>query len=714
MLQERTIGLHDGGTSFLPAAAPIAMPQQSLWDRRGRALALKERPRRLLLRRIAVIGATAVMTVVAAREMYEVLEVGGLTVPESLVLAIFVLLFAWVAMAFVSNVIGFAAVLGGANKALGIDADSALPSLRSRTALLLPTYNENVNHVFARLQAICESVAATGQSHCFDFFILSDSTDPRIWIAEEIAFCRLREKLRADNIFYRHRKENTARKAGNIADWVTNFGAAYDHMIILDADSLMTGDAIVRLAGAMEHNPAAGLIQTLPVLVNGNTLFARMQQFAGRLYGPLVARGIAWWHGSEGNYWGHNAVIRVEAFASQAGLPTLRGRKPFGGDILSHDFVEAALLRRGGWGVYMAPSLEGSFEESPPTVLDYALRDRRWCQGNLQHASVLFARGLHWMSRMHLMVGIGSYITAPLWLSFLLLGIVISLQARFVRPEYFPSGATLFPQWPAQDPVRAAWVFAGTMALLLIPKLLGFIAAAVGRSSRFGMGGALRGFCSVVFEVLLSALVAPVMMVEQAKAILEILAGRDAGWQPQTRSDGSVPFAQLAWRYKGPTLLGVLMSIAAYAISWPLLLWMSPVIAGLLLAIPLAALTGSPSVGRRLRAAGLLWTQDERRPPAILLRANEIAAAEAAPPAENPFVALAREPRILDQHYAALKPETGRVKGRPNENLVIAIARMADFDSIREASDALSDSEVRAVLNDRRALATMMSKAAEI
>ncbi len=265
-------------------------------------------------------------------------------------------------------------------------------------------------------------------------------------------------------LFYRRRPLNTERKAGNIADWVRRWGGAYPQFLILDADSVMTGDSLVRLAAAMAAHPAVGLIQTLPTIANGNSLFARMQQFAGRVYGPVIAHGIAWWHGAEGNYWGHNAMIRTAAFAGQAGLPTLRGRKPFGGHILSHDFVEAALMRRGGWAVHMVPGLPGSYEESPPSLPDLAVRDRRWCQGNLQHIAVLPTRGLHWVSRMHLLTGIGSYITAPMWLLFILVGILISLQSRFIRPDYFPNGKALFPTWPIIDPERAKWVFIGTMA----------------------------------------------------------------------------------------------------------------------------------------------------------------------------------------------------------------------------------------------------------
>jgi membrane glycosyltransferase len=214
-----------------------------------------------------------------------------------------------------SSLAGFWVLLFRSRDPLGIDGAAALPGIRSSSAMLLPTYNEDPDRIFARLRAICEAVEETGCAAHFDWFVLSDTTDPAIWIAEENAFLKLRHELAGARIFYRHRPENTARKSGNIEDWVKRFGTAYDCMLILDADSLMSGDTIVRLAGAMEQHPSVGLIQTLPIVVNARTRFARLQQFAGRLYGPLIAAGIAWWHGAEGNYWGHNAIIRVEAFA---------------------------------------------------------------------------------------------------------------------------------------------------------------------------------------------------------------------------------------------------------------------------------------------------------------------------------------------------------------------------------------------------------------
>ncbi len=434
----------------------------------------------MALRRAFIFVGTAAMTAAGCYEMYEVVQVGGVTILEWMVLGLFVLLFAWVAFSFMSALAGFAVLLFRAKDPLGIDPTAPLPAIGSRNAMLLPTYNEDPHRIMARLRAMYESVDGSGRNASFDWFVLSDTTDPSIWIAEEKCFLQLRRDLGVSNVYYRHRPQNTARKSGNIEDWIKRFGAAYDHMIILDADSLMTGDTIVRLASAIETHPAVALIQTLPIVVNARTLFARLQQFSGRLYGPVIAAGIAWWHGSEG---------------------------------------EAALMRRAGWEIRMVPALGGSFEECPPSLLDFAARDRRWCQGNLQHLAVLPARGLHWVSRLHLLTGIGSYLTAPLWLLFLVFGILISLQAQFVRPEYFPKGFSLFPTWPAQDPILAAWVFVGTMGLLIVPKLLAWLLLVTQGFNRRQFGGALRVLVGFVIETFLSGLIAPVMMIFQSRAV---------------------------------------------------------------------------------------------------------------------------------------------------------------------------------------------------
>jgi membrane glycosyltransferase len=569
----------------------------------------------------------------------------------------------------------------------------------------MPTYNEQPARIMAGLQAIHESLTEVGAAERFDIFILSDTTDPNIWVEEEAAFLALRAAAGPQaRIFYRHRKENIARKAGNIADWVTRWGGAYPHFLILDADSVMEAGTLIQLVEMMDAHADVGLIQTLPVITGGTTLFARMQQFAGRVYGPLIAHGIAWWHGSEGNYWGHNALIRTQAFAEQAGLPELPGRKPFGGHILSHDFVEAALIRRGGWAVHMLPALRGSYEEGPPSLTDLSIRDRRWCQGNLQHAAVLPARGLHWISRLHLLTGIGSYITAPLWLLFLLAGILIALQARFVLPDYFPAGRSLFPQWPVIDPVRAMWVFIGTMGLLLAPKLLGALAVMARRQDRRGCGGVLRLLLSVVIETIIAGLIAPVVMLTQTTDVAAILLGRDSGWNAQRRDDGSIPLSVTARQYRRHTLMGVLIGAAAWAVSPYLALWMLPVVLGLALAIPLAALTGRRDAGLALRRWGLLRTPEEVRPPAVLARAASLFAARATTEAAPGIERLLDDAALMQAHRRMLPPPRRPGIDPLDVSLLVATAKLQEAASLELAWAGMSQDERRACLLDGTAL----------
>jgi membrane glycosyltransferase len=679
---------------FLPPESPLAMTKQPLGPFQRRQDNRKAALGSVALRRACIFTGTAAMTIAGCYEMYEVLSVGGVTTLEWVVLFLFVLLFAWIAFSFMSALAGFVVLLFRIKDPLGVDPDALLPSIGSKNAMLLPTYNEDPYRIMARLRAMYESIDQSGYGSGFDWFVLSDTTNPPVWIAEEKAFLQLRQALGANNIFYRHRPENSARKSGNIEDWIKRFGAGYEHMIILDADSLMTGDTIVRLVSAMETHPGVALIQTLPVVVNAKTVFARLQQFSGRLYGPLIAAGIAWWHGSEGNYWGHNAIIRVCAFAQDAGLPELQGRKPFGGHILSHDFVEAALMRRAGWAIRMVPTLGGSFEECPPSLLDFAARDRRWCQGNLQHLAVLPARGLHWVSRLHLLTGIGSYLTAPLWLLFLVFGILISLQAQFVRPEYFPKGFSLFPKWPAQDPILAAWVFVGTMGLLILPKFLAYLLLLTQTRNRKQFGGGLLVFAGVMVETFLSGLIAPVMMIFQSSAVGEILLGRDAGWQVQRRDDGTWPIRDLIRKYAAPTVFGAGMAASAFAVSLPLLLWMAPVIVGLLLSVPIAMLSsriGDPH-------SRLFRTPEQAASPQVLLRANELAVASGET-VECSLLALRNDDRLLDAHLKNLPADRPRNRGQINPQLAIARAKIEDAETFDEAVGYLTAPEIFAVLN---------------
>ncbi|MFT9442162.1 MAG: glucans biosynthesis glucosyltransferase MdoH [Acetobacter papayae] len=707
-------------TSFhaLPPEAPLAMPVQDLHarpDREGRGRRPATSPRSIALRRLAVIGSALLMTAYGAWRTHKVMDDGGgMSTLGVIMLVLFVALFMWIALAFTSSVAGFCSLVLRGGLGLGISRSGPLPRLERRTALLLPTYNEPPERVMAGLKAIYTSLEQTGQLAAFDLFILSDTTNPDVWVQEEAAFLALRASTGGtQRIFYRRRHANTERKAGNVGDWVRRFGGAYDHMVTLDADSVMSGDTLVRMAAAMERNPGVGLIQTLPVIVGGTTLFARMQQFAGRVYGPVIAYGIAWWHGAEGNYWGHNAIIRTRAFASQAGLPHVPGKPPFGGHILSHDFVEAALMRRGGWAIHMVPALDGSYEESPPTLTDVAIRDRRWCQGNLQHVKVLPTRGLHWISRMHMVVGIGAYVTSPLWLVFLLTGILISLQAHFQRPEYFGDTKTLYPHWPHVDPVQAKYVFIGTMLVLLAPKMLAYVALVLDPAARRGCGGAVRAAFSVLAETLIGGLVAPIAMLIQTSGVLSILSGHDSGWNTQRRDDGGIPLMDIVRQYGRFTLFGLALGAGAWVVSPSLFFWMMPVLLGLVFSIPLVALTSSRAVGLDFRRAGLLLVPEETAPPPVLnllekAQSDEQAQENTCPALPDDGVKALRADATLARAHLAMLPPPRKAGDAINPDQLVGLVKLGEAATLTNALRVLSPKEKAAVLGTAQGVETIL------
>jgi membrane glycosyltransferase len=568
---------------------------------------------------VAIFGLTIIVTAMLGREMFLVLSVSSIAPLQLSLLIAFTINVLLIVFPFVTALAGFIQLWCGHNpSAIEILPYSAEVKLTSRTALLIPIYNECPPGVFARVQAMYESLSKLNTIKHFDIFILSDSTLRSTQQEEEAEFAALERRIGdSTHLFYRHRAHNVGRKAGNIMDFCRNWGPSYDFMVTLDADSLMAGETLVQLATTMESHSEAGLIQTVPILVNGDTVFARMQQFVSRVHGPVVAAGLAYWHRGDGNYWGHNAIIRTTAFIQHAGLPTLSGHPPFGGHILSHDFVEAALMRRAGWKLYLATDLGGSYEECPATLVDFAARDRRWCQGNLQHSRVVAAKGLYWVSRLHLALGIMSYLASPIWLVFLLLGITLVSQLEFLNSDLY-AGRSMW------DTNRAVWLFICVMSILVTPKLLGFLLLLRHCSTARCCGGAIPAALSVVFETVTSALIAPVMMLMQSDAVLGILTGQDVGWCSQARQGSKIPMRVIMRRHASQTILGLLFAIEAVLISPAFFAWVSPLILGMVLSIPLSAASGARCVGSRLRRLGLLVTPEEVECPAILRRANEL------------------------------------------------------------------------------------------
>lgn len=572
-------------------------------------------------RRVLLLLIAATTTYFGGDMMLHILSANGLTELEVGIVVLFTITFAWIAMAFWTAVAGFLIQLFGLDPlSLGrgrcrapVDAP-----LVTRTAVIMPIYNEPPERVIAGLEVTFRDLQQTGEGAAFDFYVLSDTTDAQIATAEEEAVAALQQRLGNRHVYYRRRPRNEGRKAGNIAEFCCRWGAHYDYMIVLDADSLMTGTALTDLARAMQANPDAGIIQTVPIPVRQHTFFGRYLQFASTLYSHMLANGLCFWQTDTANYWGHNAILRVDAFMKHCGLPTLPGEPPLGGEILSHDFVEAALMRRGGWRVYLFPEIGGSYEEIPTNALDFAKRDHRWAEGNFQHLRLVCARGLHWISRVHFVMGALAYGCSLLWLMMLGLGTIDAVSSALTAQPYFRPEGQLFPNWPVSRTAQMVSLLVIVAAMLVLPKLMGLLLCLIDRERRHAFGGALRVTASAMLELLFSILIAPVMMTFHSLFVASILCGRRVKWTPQNRdgrrirwneavrSTAVVSIAGLAW--------GVLTGWVTALFFWALM----PVIVGLVLAAPLVAISSSPALGAFLYRYGIFLTPAETMPDRVL------------------------------------------------------------------------------------------------
>ncbi len=583
-------------------------------------------------------------TVAAVTQMAGVLQFDGFTIREVTILGLFAILFAWIAASFWLSVFGAWARF---NKIDLLPLQPPSGASAARTAILMPVYNEDVGRVFSGVRAMWESAGPD-----FDFYILSDSTNPANWVAEELEWQKLKHALgESAHIYYRHRPRNVGRKSGNIQDFCENWGQLYDYMVILDADSLMTGKTLTQLVGLMDANPRAALIQAPAQLVGRHSLFARIQQFSSSLYGPIHTAGLAFLQGPDGNYWGHNAIIRVHAFMQHCGLPRLPGKPPFGGEIMSHDFIEAALLRRAGWDVWMAPDIGGSFEEPPPTLLDYLIRDRRWCQGNLQHLRIVFAQGLALPSRLHLAMGIMSYVSSPLWLLLLIVSIVDMMSFKALPSASFIG---LQPSLPFSVSHRAELVtlVLATLILLYGPKLLSVIALLESPEATRAHGGIGAVLASAFWEAVFATLIAPIVMLQHSWYVFSILMGMATGWNVQTRTDRALPFPVVARNFAAHTVIGLVVTVLLARTAPDSFNWFLPLLAGLWLAIPLVLISSSPFLGEWLRKDGLFLVPSETRGSKVLGRAHALAESHQALPVRADLVL--EDAQVRDLHLALL------------------------------------------------------------
>lgn len=541
----------------------------------------------------------------------------GWSASRMVLLGLFIVLFLLSAIGCMHGIYGFFIRIFGTRRRI-----TALKNYRDQsiagvsTAIVFPVYNEDAMRVFEGLRTTYESLARTGQLDQFDFFILSDSTDLDKWVEEESRWQELVRDLDAlGKIYYRRRLFNEERKSGNIRDFLNTWGRRYRYFICCDADSIMRGETLVDLVKLMESDPAVGLIQTVPALVNAESLFGRIQQFANRLYAPVFIAGLNYWALDLGNYWGHNAIIRTDPFMQFCDLPQLPGRKPFGGQILSHDFVEAALMLRENWEVWLAYDLEGSYEESPPAIIENAQRERRWCQGNLQHSLVLFAKGLRGVSRLHLILGIFGYVAGPLWLAFLITFNWIYWYQKYTGLSDIPVQAfnPYLANWSGT--AHALLIFVICMIVIMLPKVLSLIDLARDWPRRAAFGGLGHAAAGVVGETIFSTLHAPLLMLWHTRFVLTNIAGITVGWATQKRGTDGTTWLYALQRHWGHMLIGIGWGMFMWTLAPSLFWWFTPVLAGMVLSVPVSVLTSRASLGKRARALGIFLTPEETQPP---------------------------------------------------------------------------------------------------
>lgn len=593
----------------MPPACPVQMPVQDLRAPfHDTSAPDKVAPRRdVALWRVLAFSPAMAATAGLMWVMLGWFSDAGISWAEGILLALICFNFFWISFTVSTVLLGFASLMRQPARVRHTNGDPL------RVALLMPVYNEVPWYVLGNARSMLEELRARGGAHEYAVFVLSDTRDAAIAAQEQASILALRHEMGDDiALYYRRRADNVDRKVGNIADWVRHWGGAWSAMIVLDADSLMTGKAIARLSDALARDPGAGLIQSFPQLIGAQSVFARMQQFANGVYGAALAEGVARWCGQDGNYWGHNAIIRTAAFASCAGLPYLRSLRGRDTLIMSHDFVEAGLLRRAGWGVRFLPRIRGSYEETPQTLIDHIQRDRRWCQGNLQHLNLLWSRGFASLSRFHLFHGAMGYLLSPIWFALLVMWALIGRGEDASVLTYFSETNPLMPTWPEMTDSRHVLIIVLMYAMLLAPKVLGVAAVRLTGARFREFGGGWRFGVSFLSEIVLSVIYAPILMVQQMIAVFRTLFGLQRGWAPQARAGGRYGLRVLVISHALETLSGwvLFVGIVAGLVS-P---WLLPIAISLALAVPLSALSGVSIGGAFGRWMG---TREEYREPAI-------------------------------------------------------------------------------------------------
>ena len=557
---------------------------------------------------------TLAMGIFASNGIIYVLSGHGIKGINLFLSMIFTVLFIWIAAYFWIAWFGFLSLLKRRELYdLDIEDQQNLGE-DAMTAITIPICNEDVREVFARLRSIYKSIQSTGEIRRFRFFILSDTTKPEILLEEEEGWFKICQELRGEGtIFYRRRKVRIRHKNGNIVDFCKRWGRQFKYMLLLDADSLMEGPLVIKLLKIMESRPDIGILQTVPRGIMQNSLFGRIQQFASHTYLEIYIAGLHYLQLGDAAFWGHNAMIRIEPYMKYCKLPDLKGLFSFGGKILSHDFVEAALMRRAGLGIWLLNKSYGSFEEPPFSLSEELRRDKRWCKGNMQHLKLIFMRKIRMAHRVLFMNGIMFYLSSFLWFLLLVLVAAELVLQTFIPPDYFPFGKSLFPRWPEQHHLLSGVILAFTFILLITPKVLGFLNLVLQGNLKYRFGGGGKLFLSTFLEGIFSICLAPLKMLSHTKYVIMSFLGTDIRWRAEKRDKDTTLWEACKIHWFG-TLLGILWAVYLYCLNKAYFCWFTPVFIPLIISIPFSVLSSLSSLGNLTRKAGLFLIPNELNP----------------------------------------------------------------------------------------------------
>ena len=526
-------------------------------------------------------------------------------------LTLYLLGLPWTLLGFWNAAVGFVILrlvkdpVGYTNPA--IRQTPASSPIVTRNAICLCMRHEDVAACFDRLRAMIVSLELTGRADSFDFHILSDSARAEIAAEEEAAFATLKaSSIRPESLHYRRRTDNAGFKAGNLLEFADRCQGDYDHMIVLDADSMMSGAAMLRLVRAMQANPTLGILQTLVVGRPAFSGFTRIFQFGMRQGMRVQTTGSAWWQGSSGPYWGHNAIIRIAPFVAHCHLPNLPGKPPLGGPVLSHDQVEAAMMRGAGWDVRAIPDEYESWEENPTNLPDFIKRDLRWCQGNLQYLKLLTMPGLRPMGRFQLVNAIMMYVGAPMSMLMLVSGVGIAVS----------------PHPPQFATTLAFGLYLSSMALGFAPRFLGVADILMDGRARL-YGGGIRLAFGCLFDFVFSITMGPIMMIAQTVFVIGLAFGQRVLWDSQNRADRSVGILEALKGLTPQTVLGVAGLAVVVLVKPDAISWSAPTLLPCLLSAPFTSITAGRMFSRVMTGLKLCAIPDEFAPAPELIYAHE-------------------------------------------------------------------------------------------